>query len=173
MQPTLCDGQEITIRDATYDDVPSILEIYNDAVLHTTASYDYEPATIEARIAWYEEHIKQGLPVFVADAGGSVVGWSTFSIFRPRIGYRFTVEHSIYVAPGRQGRGIGRALMQPLITRAREQGMHAMIAGIDAETIGSIRFHAAFGFVHVGYLKEVGYKFDHWLDLVFMQLLLK
>ncbi len=172
MQAMLSQSTQIGIRAATHSDVPSILAIYNEAVLHTTASYDYEPATLEARVAWYEDHVKEGLPVFVADVGGTVTGWSTFSSFRPKIGYRYSVEHSIYVAPDHQGQGIGRALMYPLITGARERGMHAMVAGIDGENAGSIRFHASFGFVQVGHLKEVGYKFDRWLDLVFMELLM-
>ena len=121
------------IRPATFADLPAILAIYNDAVLHTTASYDYEPSTLEARAAWYEEHIQQRLPVLVANAGTDIVGWSSLSPFRPRVGYRYTVEHSVYVVADRRGQGIGRALLTPLIRNARDLGIHAMIGVIDAE----------------------------------------
>jgi phosphinothricin acetyltransferase len=161
-----------TIRTATPADLPGILAIYNDAVLRTTASYDYEPSTLEARTAWYEAHVQERLPIFVAEDGDSIVGWSALHTFRPKIGYRYTVENSVYVAAERRRQGIGRALLVPLIQRACELEMHALIAGIDAENTASIRLHAELGFVQVGHIKEVGYKFDRWLDLIFMQLLL-
>lgn len=160
------------IRAAVRTDLSGILAIYNDAVLHTTASYDYEPSTLEARIAWYESHVQQHLPIFVAEDGNSVVGWSALHTFQPRIGYRYTVENSVYVAAQRRRQGIGRALVVPLIHCARELGMHALIAGIDAENTASIQLHAALGFVQVAHLKEVGYKFGRWLDLIVMELLL-
>ncbi len=161
------------IRPATYADVPGILDIYNDAVLHTTATYDYDPDTLEGRTAWFAGHIEQDLPVFVAvDANGQVVGWSSLSTFRARPGYRFTVENSVYVAASHRGQGIGRLLLPPLISAARERGKHVIMAGIDAESEASLRLHAAFGFVQVAYMKEVGFKFDRWLDVIFMQLLL-
>jgi len=163
---------DVTIRAATHADIPGILAIYNDAVLHTTASYDYEPTTLEARTAWYEAHMQQRMPIFVAEDGGAIVGWSALHPYHPRIGYRYTVENSVYVAAERRGQGIGRTLLAPLIARARELGIHALIAAIDADNATSIRLHARFGFVQVGQLKEVGYKFDRWLDVIFMQLLL-
>jgi phosphinothricin acetyltransferase len=162
----------LTIRAAAHPDLEGILAIYNDAVLHTTASYDYEPSTLAARAAWYEAHVQAGLPIFVAVDGASIVGWSALHTFRPKIGYRYTVENSVYVAADRRRQGIGRALLVPLIQCARELGMHAIIAGIDAENTASIQLHAGLGFVQVGHIREVGYKFDRWLDLVFMQLLL-
>jgi L-amino acid N-acyltransferase len=162
----------LTIRAAERADLAGILSIYNDAVLRTTASYDYEPTTLEARIAWYEAHAQVGLPIFVAADGDSIVGWSALHAFRPKIGYRYTVENSVYVTADRRRQGIGRALLVPLIHCAREIGMHAIIAGIDAENSASIQLHARLGFVQVGHIREVGYKFDRWLDLVLMQLLL-
>jgi L-amino acid N-acyltransferase YncA len=114
-----------TIRAATPADLPGILAIYNDAVLRTTASYDYEPSTLEARTAWYEAHVQERLPIFVAEDGDSIVGWSALHSFRPKIGYRYTVENSVYVAAERRRQGIGRALLVPLIQRARARDARA------------------------------------------------
>jgi L-amino acid N-acyltransferase len=162
----------LRIRPAIPADLPAILAIYNDAVLNTTASYDETPGTLEARVAWYEEHIQQHLPILVAADNRDIVGWSAFSPFRPRVGYRYTVEHSVYVIAQRRGQGIGRALLAPLIGSARQLGMHAMIGLIDAENTASIRMHAALGFMQVAHFKEVGYKFGRWLDLICMELVL-
>jgi phosphinothricin acetyltransferase len=162
-----------SIRTAARADVAGILAIYNHAVLHTTASYDYEPSTLEERTAWYEAHVRERLPILVAEDGDSIVGWSALHAFRPKIGYRYTAENSVYVAAERRRQGIGRALLVPLIHCARELGMHALIAGIDAENTASVQLHAGLGFVQAGHIREVGYKFDRWLDLVFMQLLLQ
>ena len=160
------------IRPATNTDVPAILDIYNEAVLNTTASYDYEPSTLEVRAAWFAAHAKAHLPVFVAEEAGRVVGWSSLSEFRSRIGYRYTVEDSVYVAPDSRGCGIGKQLLAPLIDAGRAQGFRAVLAVIDAENDASIRLHTRFGFEQVGLLKQVGYKFDRWLDTVYLELLL-
>jgi len=161
------------VRPALHADLPGILEIYNEAVLNTTATYEYEPKTLEHRLAWYEDHVKGNYPVFVAqDKQGRIVGWSALNPFHARAGYRFTTENSVYVAADQRGRGIGKLLMPPLIAGARERGLHAIIAGIDAENEVSIRLHAGFGFEKVGCLKQVGFKFGRWLDVVYMELLL-
>jgi len=160
------------IRPAERDDLPQILEIYNEAVLNTTASYDYEPRTLEQRIAWYEDHLKNNYPMFVAQSlaeQGRVVGWSSLSAFHTRIGYRFTAENSIYVAADQRGKGIGKLLMPPLIEAAKGRALHAIIALIDAENEVSIRLHAQFGFEKVAHLKQVGFKFGCWLDVVYME----
>lgn len=162
----------ITLRPATPADLPAILAIYNDAVLHTTASYDLEPSTLAQRAAWLDERTRQGFPVIVADEGGEVVGFGSYGTFRDKPGYRHTVEHSVYVAPGRRGRGIGRALLAELIALARAQGKHAMVGGVDAENTGSLQFHLALGFVEVARFREVGYKFGRWLDIIFVELIL-
>jgi phosphinothricin acetyltransferase len=163
----------IVIRPAQHEDVPAILDIYNEAVLNTTASYDYEPSTLAAREAWFDAHAKQQHPIFVAVESGRILGWSSLSEFRSRIGYRFTAENSVYVAPDCRGHGIGARLMPPLIDSARQLGLHAIIAAIDAENDASLRLHARFGFETVAMLKQVGYKFGRWLDVVYMELLLK
>ena len=160
----------MTIRPATPADLPGILEIYNDAVLHTTASYDYEPRTLEHRAAWFEERTREGYPVFVAVEGvGRVAGWSALNPFHARFGYRFTAENSIYVAADRRGQGVGKLLLPPLIEGARVKQLHAIIAAIDAANEASLRLHAAFGFEKVGHFKETGFKFGRWLDVVYLE----
>ncbi len=161
------------IRPATAADLPGILEIYNEAVLNTTATYDYEPRTLEQRAAWFEERTREGYPVFVAvDESGRVLGWSALNPFHARIGYRFTAENSVYVAADRRGKGLGKLLLPPLIAGAQAKGLHAIIAAIDAENTASIRLHAAFGFEKVGHFKQTGFKFNRWLDVVYLERLL-
>ena len=161
------------IRPATRADLPGILEIYNDAVLTTTATYDYEPRTLEHRTQWFEERQRDRYPMFVAvDNAGQVAGWSALNPYHPRIGYQFTSENSVYVAAGMRGKGIGKLLLAPLIEAAKARGLHAIIAAIDADNEASIRLHAAFGFEKVGHFKQTGFKFNRWLDLVYMEKLL-
>jgi len=163
----------VKVRPASYDDLSGILEIYNEAVLTTTATYDYDPRTIEHRIAWYEDHVKNDYPIFVAvNNQGRVVGWSALNQFHARIGYRFTSENSVYVAADQRGKGIGKLLMPPLIEGARQRGLHAILAGIDADNEASVRLHASFGFEKVARLRQVGFKFGRWLDVIYMELLL-
>lgn len=160
----------ITLRLATAADLPAILEIYNDAVLNLTATYDETPQTLAERQAWFEEHARDRLPVWVAETpAGEVVGWSSLSRFRQRSAYRFTVEDSIYIAPAWRGQGIGKLLLPPLLEAARQLGYHAVMAGIDAEGAASLRLHAHFGFERVAYLREVGFKFGRWLDVTYME----
>jgi len=158
------------VRRATGGDLAGILEIYNEAVLNTTATYDEKPQTMEQRAAWFQEHEQNNYPVFVAvEEGERVVGWSALSPYRNRPGYRFTAENSVYVAADQRGRGLGRLLVPPLIEAARARGLHAILAAIDAENQASIRLHAAFGFERAGVLKQVGFKFGRWLDVLFME----
>src|SRR5687768_4938094 len=113
------------VRPAIPDDLPAIHAIYNDAVINTTASYDYEPRPFEHRLAWFDEHEKRRLPVFVAtDESSKVIGWSSLSPFHDRPGYQFTVENSVYVAAAERGNGVGSSLMPPLIASARALGLH-------------------------------------------------
>jgi len=163
----------MTIREAIREDLPGILEIYNEAVVNSTATYDYEPLTLAHRVAWYEEHVRDGYPVFVAvEESGAVLGWSALNRYHNRPGYRFTTESSIYVAADQRGRGVGRQLMPPIIGAAREKGLHSILAGIDTANEVSIRFHEKFGFEKVAHLKQVGFKFERWLDVVYLQLML-
>lgn len=161
------------VRPATRNDLPAILDIYNEAVLNTTASYDYEPRTMEHRVTWFEAHEQQRLPIFVAvDDAAQTLGWSSLSRFHDRKGYQFTVENSVYVAAVHRGRGVGKMLLPPLIDSARDLGLHAIIAAIDAQNEASVRLHARFGFVEVGHFKQVGFKFNRWLDVVYMERLI-
>lgn len=160
------------IRRARRQDCTAILAIYNEAVLNTTASYDLEPRSLQHRLNWFDDHEASGYPVFVAEEEGAVVGWSSLSRYHDRYGYRFTAENSIYVAAGHRGRGLGALLLEPLIDAARQRGLHTILAVIDASNEASIRLHARFGFAECGRLREVGHKFDRWLDVVLMQRIL-
>lgn len=161
------------VRPATRQDLPSILEIYNEAVLTTSATYDYEPRTLEHRMAWFEDHEKNNYPVFVAVADdGRIAGWSSLNRYHDRKGYQFTTENSVYVAGNQRGRGVGTLLMPPLIQAAQQRGWHAILAGIDAENEASLRLHAKFGFEKVAHFKQVGFKFGRWLDVIYMERLL-
>lgn len=160
------------IRDATEADLPRILAITNDAIATTTTSWMWSPSTLAARETWMRERQARGFPVLIAETDGAVDGFGSFGDFRPWDGYLHTVEHSIYVDPTAQGRGLGKTLLAALIDRARALDMHAMIGGIEAGNIRSIALHLRAGFVETGRLPEVGRKFDRWLDLVFMQKML-
>ncbi len=165
-------GVAATVRTATRDDVPTIRDIYNDAILLTTASYDYEPVSLELRFEWFEQKMAGGWPVLVAEHTYAIQGFATFGPFRDWAGYLYTVEHSIYVASHTRRMGVGSALLPALIGAARGKGMHAMIGGIDVNNVASLRLHEKFGFEKVAHFKEIGYKFHRWLDLVFMQKLI-
>lgn len=160
------------ITNAELIDLPAILEIMNHAILYSTSVYDYSPRSAESVAKWFARKNEDNFPVLVMKEEGRVLGYATYGIFRPWDGFKFSAEHSIYVADGNQGKGIGSALLAGLIIRARDQGFHTLIAGIDASNEGSVHFHKKLGFVETGRLREVGFKFDRWLDLVFMQLIL-
>lgn len=161
------------VRDATEDDVVRILDITNEAIEHTTANWSLEPTTLEERLGWFREHRQHGWPVLVAvRADGRVIGFAAYGEFRLKPGYRFTVEHSIYVDAAERGHGIGSTLLAALIDRASAAGVHVMIGGIAGDNVASIRLHERFGFVVTGHLREVGHKFERWLDLVFVQRIL-
>lgn len=160
------------IRLAEDQDLDAILVIYNDAVVNTTAVYDYEPRDAEAQARWFAAKREQGLPVIVAEIDGAVAGFASFGPFRPWPAYLHTVENSVYIAPDRRGQGVGSALIPPLLDLARAKGLHTMVAGIDATNEASLRLHRKFGFEPVGLFKEVGWKFGRWLDLAFLQRML-
>ena len=163
----------ISIRKASLEDIPKILAIVNYAIEHTTSNYLYEKLPLATQILWFEDKIAKNFPVIVADDDGIVVGFGTYGTFREKIGYQYTVEHSVYVADDCIGKGVGSLLLTELIQLAKSEGYHVMVGGIDAANKDSIAFHKKFGFTENGVLKEVGFKFDQWLDLQFMQLILK
>jgi len=161
-----------SIRDAIPADAAAILPIHNHAVLSTTAVWNEGESDLAGREAWLAARAAGGFPVLVAEIDGAIAGYASFGDFRAWDGYRFTVEHSVYVDPARHRSGVGRALLEALIERARAMGKHAMIAGIEAGNQGSIALHRSLGFEEVGRLPQVGTKFGRWLDLVFLQLTL-
>ncbi|MDO8837930.1 MAG: N-acetyltransferase family protein [Parvibaculum sp.] len=160
----------VVVRPATEVDLPGILAIYNDAIANTTAIWNETPVDLENRRSWLRERQARGFPVLAAiNESGAVAGYATFGDFRPFQGYRFTVENSVYVRSDLRGLGIAGMLMPPLIEAAASLRMHAMVAGIEAGNLASIRLHERFGFREVARMPEVGRKFDRWLDLVLMQ----
>lgn len=163
---------EIKIRPYNTKDTQAILEIINHNILHSTALYDYKIRSYEQQKKILEEKIHKNFPVIVAELNGQPVGFGMYSEFRFREAYKFTVEHSVYVNEVFHGKGIGKLLLEELILLARKQKLHTMIAVIDAENQSSVAFHEKFGFKTVGIIKESGYKFERWLDSVFMQLIL-
>ncbi|MBM7607500.1 phosphinothricin acetyltransferase [Lysinibacillus composti] len=158
------------IREATPKDLSDILEIYNDAILHTTAVYTYKPQTLESRQIWYEQKKEEGYPILVFELDEKVVGFATFGPFRAWPAYKYSIEHSIYVNKNYRKKGIGTALLKELISIAREREYMTLIAGIDAQNEKSIYMHKNFGFVYSGTIKKAGFKFNRWLDLAFYQL---
>lgn len=163
----------ITIRAAILEDMSSVLEIVNYEIANTTAIWDYEIRSISQQEAIFYEKQEKGWPLIVALKENKVVGFGTYGTFRAKTGYRFTVEHSVYVHKDFHGNGIGSTLLKALIEIAKTQNLHTMIGVIDSENHGSIAFHHKLGFETVGHIKQTGYKFDRWLDSVFMQILLK
>ena len=163
----------VIIRPYNTKDTQAILDIINYNILHSTALYDYNIRTFDQQKTILQEKIAKNFPVIVAELDGEVVGFGMYSEFRFREAYKFTVEHSVYVNQNQHGKGIGKMLLAELIRMAKNQKLHTMIAVIDAENQSSVDFHERFGFKTAGIIKESGYKFDRWLDSVFMQLILE
>ncbi|MBA1190539.1 N-acetyltransferase [Pseudomonas entomophila] len=157
------------LRDALPDDLPDLLAIYNDAVLNTTAIWNETPVDLANRQAWFELRAAQGYPILVAVDDSGVLGYTSYGDWRPFEGFRYTVEHSVYVRGDQRGKGLGPVLMEALIERARVGGKHVMVAAIESGNAASIRLHERLGFVVTGQMVQVGVKFGRWLDLTFMQ----
>ncbi|MGA0542778.1 GNAT family N-acetyltransferase [Neotabrizicola sp. VNH66] len=158
------------IRDATPADAAAIAAIYNDAVLNTTAIWNEITVDAANRVAWMAARRGAGFPVLVAEVDGTVAGYASYGPWRAFDGYRATAEHSVYVATDFRGRGLARALMQALIARARGQGLHVLVAAIEAENAASVALHRSLGFGNDHVMRQVGQKFGRWLDLMFMEL---
>ena len=161
-------NQPAAIRLASESDLAAINDIYNHYVFHSTCTYQTEPGTAEERAQWFAAHGPRH-PVTVAELDGRVVGWGSLSKFHPRSAYGNTVEDSVYLHHEWHGRGIGSALLADLIARAQRIGHHTIIGSISADQPASIALHAKFGFVETARLREVGFKFGRWLDVVWMQ----
>ena len=160
-----------SIRLACRDDAEAINAIQNHYVVHSTATFHTEPLTLEERLAWLENRASAH-PVIAAQADGVIAGWGALEIFRGRPAYRHTAEFSVYVHHDWHRRGIGRAIVSDLVTRARELQFHALVGGCCSESTPVITLLEALGFDRVARFREVGRKFDRWLDVVFLQRLL-
>lgn len=160
----------MSIRFASKEDCAAIAEIYNHAVLHTAAIWNDQTVDAENRISWYEARQLMGYPVLVSEENGVVTGYASFGDWRNFDGFRHTVEHSVYVHPEHQGKGLGRALLSRLIDEARACGKHVMVAGIESQNQASLHLHSLLGFKTTAQMPQVGTKFGCWLDLTFMQL---
>ncbi len=161
----------VTIRRAELADAPAIAEIYNEAILTTTATFDTEPKSVDERTKWLQSHDERH-PILVAVLDGRVVGWASLTRWSDRRAYDDTVETSFYVHSTRRGRGVGRKLKEAIIEEARRLGYHTLIALVAEGSDESIHLNESAGFAHVGTLKEVGRKFDRLLDVHVMQKML-
>ena len=150
-----------------------ILAILNDAIVNSTALYDYKPRTPEMMISWFEAKQRGGFPVIggISD-DGELMGFASYGAFRSWPAYKYTVEHSLYVAAPWRRQGVGAVLLRAVIDRATSQDYHVLIGGIDATNAASIALHERFGFERAGTMRQVGFKFGRWLDLCFYQLIL-
>ncbi|WP_404385301.1 GNAT family N-acetyltransferase [Caenispirillum salinarum] len=160
-----------TVRDATDADMDAVTDIYAHHVRHGTGSYEYEPPPVEEMLRRRDMVLEQGLPWLVAATDdGRLLGYAYAALFHGRIGWRFTVEDSVYIAPDAQGQGVGKALLTALIDRCTAAGKRQMIGVVgDADNAGSIALHRACGFEEVGMIKAGGRKFGRWIDTVYMQ----
>jgi L-amino acid N-acyltransferase len=148
----------------------AILAILNEAIVSSTALYDYRPRTIDSMTGWFAAKRAGGFPVIGAvDDADRLLGFASYGTFRAWPAYKYTVEHSVYVHHAHRGLGIGERLLAALIARARAHDVHVMIGGIDIENAGSIALHRKLGFEHVGTIRQAGFKFGRWLDLGFFQ----
>lgn len=161
--------QTVIIRPTMQADLPAILDIYNDAVVHTTAIWNEHLSDLAGRLTWWQQRVDAGFPVLSAQLDGACVGYATYGPFRPNDGYKHSRELSVYVDAAHRGHGIASLLMQALEDHARAHDVHVLVGGIEAGNTASIALHKKHGFSETGRLPQVGRKFDRWLDLVLMQ----
>lgn len=161
----------LSVRDAVLSDLPSMLDIYNDAIRNLTATFDLEEQTLDERQKWFQKYGGR-YPLIVAELNGEVVGYSCLSRFREKPAYSDTTELSVYISSNHRGQGIGNALMNEILQRAKELGYHTVIGGITGGNEASVKLHEKFGFQYVGCFKEVGFKFGEWQDVHFYQLMI-
>jgi len=159
-----------TVRPATKEDLPALLDIYNDVIATSTAVHALAPTTLTERTNWFDARTSAGYPVLVAMGNDDVIGFATFGEFRGTWpGYRYSVEHTVHVRRDQRGMGVGSRLMHALFPIAAGMNRHVMIGAVDAENASSRRFHARLGFDPVAHFREVGHKFGRWLDLISVQ----
>jgi len=166
---------EHTLVPCTFErHAAAILDILNDAIVHSTALYDYQPRQMQNMVTWFEAKRAGHFPVIgIEDAQGTLLAFGSYGTFRAWPAYKYTAEHSVYVHRDHRGRGLGLEVMRALIESARQRDLHALVGGIDATNTASIALHQRLGFRHVGTLPQVGFKLGRWLDLALYQLLLE
>jgi phosphinothricin acetyltransferase len=151
----------------------AILDIFNEAIMNSTALYDYKPRSADTMIAWFKEKEAARYPIIGAvEDDGTLLGFASYGSFRARPAYKYTIEHSVYVHKDHRGKGVASKLMTELINAAKLQQYHVLIGGIDMGNGASIALHEKFGFTHAGTIQQAGFKFGRWLDLGFYQLIL-
>ena len=151
-----------------------ILELFNDAILNSTALYDYQARSLDSMLPWFKAKEAGNYPVLgLEDEFGQLLGFASYGQFRGWPAYKYTVEHSVYVAKAHRNKGVGRSLMTQLIVTAKTQNCHVLVGGIDVDNKSSIKLHESLGFTHSGTIKHAGFKFGRWLDLGFYQLILE
>jgi L-amino acid N-acyltransferase YncA len=163
-------GEQLVIRQALATDLKAITDIYNEAILKTVATFDTEPKNLTEQEAWFRDHGATN-PILVAELSGHVVGWAALSKWSDRCAYSDTAEISLYVRESHQGKGIGRGLLQSILDKGRQAGLHTVIARIAEGNEVSVHLHESLGFRQVGIMKEVGKKFGRLLDVYLMQLI--
>lgn len=173
IQKVHAEKSNATIRPAEQRDLPAIVEIYNHYVRTSSATFDTNDQTLDERRQWFDNHEKAGLPVFVAEENGNVIGWQSLSFYHSRCAYKQTVESSTYIAPSYHGKGLGRRLLETAIEAASQRGFHCIVGLISSENANSIELVKKCGFEVIGTLKEVGFKFDRWLDVTIVQKMLR
>ena len=164
-------SQAVKLAAADEHHLEQITEIYNDAVINTTATFDSEPKSLREQREWMRKHDNEH-PIIVAILDGKLVGWGSLSQFSDRCCYQRTVEDSVYVRKEFRGKGIGTMILRKLVDEAKKASHHSIIARLDAGNEASIALHTNVGFREVGRLREVGFKFGRWLDIVVMEILL-
>jgi L-amino acid N-acyltransferase YncA len=151
-----------------------ILDILNEAIVNSTALYDYKPRSPESMVAWFKAKEAGAFPVVGLESNtGELLAFASYGTFRAWPAYKYTVEHSVYVHHAHRGKGYGITLMRELVARAQAQGLHVLVGGIDVTNAASIALHTKLGFTHAGTIRQAAFKFGRWLDLAFYQLVLE
>ena len=161
------------IINCTTEYSAQILGIFNEAILNSTALYDYKPRTMENMKSWFDTKSKNNFPVIgITNEAGELLAFGSYGTFRAWPAYKYTVEHSLYVQKDHRGKGLGKIILSEILKNAQRQNYHCLIAGIDSTNQTSIALHESIGFEYSGTIKHAGYKFSKWLDLAFYQLIL-
>ncbi|MCJ7812078.1 N-acetyltransferase family protein [bacterium] len=163
---------KVKIREADFSDLERINEIYNYYVVNSTCTYQRDPVSMEERIGWFQSRSEQH-PVVVAQESNQIVGWGSISSFKKRSAYENTGEVAVYIDHRFHRRGIGTEILKSLLVHAKKSGLHTLVAAISADQEQSLKLHEKLGFKISGRMAEVGYKFDRWLDVIYMQYMIK